>query len=178
MAANKRSISKSDTLEKTGEFLDGHDASFHITFNPVEERFAPGRGEVMEESPIAHLWDGIKSRHKNDWSAHEKLQPRVRALKLAQEVRICLSKEFGQPVKVIMFGSQACGEATQESDIDLLVILPVIDTKTSRPASDIAWEMGFEAGRVISAIPDTQKQMKQYAFLPFHKNFKREGIAV
>jgi len=81
-------------------------------------------------------------------------------------------------VRVIMFGSQARGDAGKESDIDLLVILPVIDAKTTRLASDIAWEVGFDAGRVISAIPDTKEQMKRFAFLPFYQNIKREGIAV
>lgn len=106
------------------------------------------------------------------------MRPRVRALKLAREVRTRLTEELGQPVKVIMFGSQARGNATKESDIDLLVILPVIDAKTTRLASDIAWEVGFDAGRIISAIPDTQEQMKRFAFLPFYQNIKREGIAV
>ena len=77
-----------------------------------------------------------------------------------------------------MFGSQARGDATRESDIDLLVILPVIDTKTTRLASDIAWEVGFEAGRIISVVPDTKEQMKQFAFLPFYRNIKQEGIVV
>ena len=107
-----------------------------------------------------------------------KLRPRVRALKLAREVRIRLQKELGQSVQVIMFGSQARGDATKESDIDLLVILPSIDTKTTRLASDIAWEVGFDAGRVISVIPDTKEQMKRYAFLPFYRTIKMEGIMV
>jgi uncharacterized protein len=107
-----------------------------------------------------------------------KLRPRVRALKLAREVRIRLTKELGQRVQVILFGSQARGDATKESDIDLLVILPSLDAKTTRLASDIAWEVGFEAGRVISAIPDTKEQMKRFSFLPFYRNIKQEGIVV
>jgi len=107
-----------------------------------------------------------------------KLRPRVRALELAREVRTRLTKELGQPVRVIMFGSQARGDAAKESDIDLLVILPAINAETTRLASDIAWEVGFDAGRVISVIPDTKEQMKRYAFLPFYQNIKREGIAI
>ena len=107
-----------------------------------------------------------------------KLRPRIRALKLAREVRKRLTEQLGQPVQVIMFGSQARGDATKESDIDLLVILPAIDAKTTRLASDIAWEVGFDAGRVISVIPDTKEQMKRFAFLPFYRNIKQEGISV
>ena len=81
----------------------------------------------------------------------KKLRPRVRALKLAKEVRRRLADAIGQPVKVIMFGSQARGDATRESDIDLPVILPSIDNNMINLASDIAWEVGFDAGRVISA---------------------------
>ena len=108
----------------------------------------------------------------------KKLRPRVRALKLAREVRKRLTKEFGKPIQVIMFGSQARGDATKESDIDLLVILPSIDARTTRLASDVAWEVGFDAGRVISIIPDTKEQMKRFAFLPFYRNIKLEGISV
>jgi predicted nucleotidyltransferase len=108
----------------------------------------------------------------------KKFCPRIRALELAKEVRTRLTQELGQPVQVIMFGSQARGDVDRESDIDLLVIPPGIDAKTTRLASDIAWEVGFEAGKVISVIPDTQEQMKRYAFLPFYQNIEREGIAV
>lgn len=107
-----------------------------------------------------------------------KFRPRVRALKLAKEVRKRLAKEFGQPIQVIMFGSQARGDATKESDIDLLVILPVINSKTTKLASNVAWEVGFDAGKVISVIPDTKEQMKRFAFLPFYRTLKQEGIRV
>lgn len=108
----------------------------------------------------------------------KKYRPRVRALKLAKEVRKRLVKELGQPVKVIMFGSQARGDATQESDIDLLVILPAFNDNIQQVVSDIAWEVGFDADRFISAFPTTKSEMEYYAISPFYKAIKKEGVPV
>jgi predicted nucleotidyltransferase len=106
----------------------------------------------------------------------KKFQPRARALKLAREVRKRLTKELGQPVKVILFGSQARGDAKKDSDIDILVIVPSVDSGVRGAVSDIAWEVGFEAGRIISTIPTTKERMKRYSFLPFYQNVKKEGV--
>jgi predicted nucleotidyltransferase len=105
-------------------------------------------------------------------------RPRVRALKLAAQVRERLNAALGKPVKVILFGSQARGDATKHSDIDLFIIVPSLDDKTRYLISDITWEVGFEAGKIISAIPTTKQKMKQYNFLPLYQNVKKEGILV
>ena len=106
-----------------------------------------------------------------------KLRPRKRALKLAAQVRERLCDALGKPVKVIMYGSQARGDATKESDIDLLFVLPSMNTDTWKMVSDIAWEVGFDAGKVISTISTTEHEIKRYNFLPFYKNVDKEGVA-
>jgi predicted nucleotidyltransferase len=57
--------------------------------------------------------------------------------------------EYFQPRQVILFGSRARGEATRDSDIDLLV---VVDDDT--PPEKLTWQAGYEAHRSLRHTAD------------------------
>lgn len=100
------------------------------------------------------------------------------ALRLAEDFQHKLRETLNDPVQVILFGSQARGDATDESDVDVLVILPDLEKGTLDTVLEIAWEIGFEAGKVISVIPATHQEMKRLSASPFFKVVHREGIPV
>ena len=102
--------------------------------------------------------------------------PKPDALSLARRLRKILSGRLGNPVEVILFGSHVRGAATEDSDIDVLVVLPDLRKSTLDTALEAAWEMGFEAGKVISVVPATSDEMERLAASPFFQAVREEGI--
>ncbi|AQG81554.1 nucleotidyltransferase domain-containing protein [Spirosoma montaniterrae] len=78
---------------------------------------------------------------------------------------------------IYLFGSFARNEATQDSDIDLLVIL---NDETISPFSeinlmgDIAYRLDLRYDTLVSVVPTTQQRFEQLAS-PLYKQVKREG---
>lgn len=107
-----------------------------------------------------------------------KIDRKFNALILTKKLHKRLREVLEEDLEVILFGSQARGEATKESDIDVLVIVQKLDKRTLNLILEIAWEVGFEAGKVISVIPATFEEMKKLHASPFFQIVKREGIQV
>lgn len=81
-------------------------------------------------------------------------------------------------VSIILYGSQARGDARAESDIDLLTIIRRESPELQRTLIEIAWQVQFEHGVVISDMIRTAEQwerMRARGF-PFYRNIESEGI--
>ncbi len=87
-----------------------------------------------------------------------------------------LEEELKINVEVFLYGSQARGENTEESDVDVLVILPYRNAEVESVVGDIAWEIGFEAGVVLSVVPISHDELPILKASPFIQSVQREGI--
>ena len=83
--------------------------------------------------------------------------------------------------KLILFGSQARGDAHEDSDWDLLVVL---DKKGKHNWNDFDIyafpfeEIGWNYGVAINTLLYTQEEWDKGKIFPFYKNVMREGILI
>ncbi len=80
--------------------------------------------------------------------------------------------------EIILFGSQARGDARDDSDWDVLVL---IDKKRVMPndIDEVAFplrELGWDLGETINAIIYTKEEWKRDIASPFYENVTREGV--
>ena len=82
--------------------------------------------------------------------------------------------------RMIVFGSRARGDATQESDLDVFIELPEVTAALRRQIYMIAWEIGFDQGLVISTFLVSTPLLvnSPLAANPILRAIETEGVVV
>ena len=93
-----------------------------------------------------------------------------------RKLKARLEEAMGAPIQLTLFGSRARGDAVEGSDVDLFVVVPKLDRQTMDTLLDIAWEVGFEAGWVLSLIPVAEEELPRLSESPFVRSVEQEGI--
>lgn len=80
--------------------------------------------------------------------------------------------------EIILFGSRARGDASVESDYDLLVVVDRVDPAIVHGIDEIAGEALLKHRAVISAFPISEEDRKKRKYSPLLINAAREGVTV
>lgn len=99
---------------------------------------------------------------------------------LLEEFKKEIEKLYGDRLKqIILYGSHARGDFTEESDIDLLIVLKgkVVPGKEIDRMIDIITEINLKYGMLISIYPVSEEDYKKVNS-PLLINVRREGISV
>jgi predicted nucleotidyltransferase len=83
----------------------------------------------------------------------------------------------GKIIKVVLYGSHVRGEATRDSDIDLLVLVDgsLNPFEVRESLSDLLFDIILEEGELISVIAIPENLFENYNS-PFILNVKKEGL--
>ncbi|PKN25391.1 MAG: nucleotidyltransferase domain-containing protein [Deltaproteobacteria bacterium HGW-Deltaproteobacteria-21] len=63
--------------------------------------------------------------------------------------------------RIWAFGSRAKGFATDESDLDVCVVVDTLDEEKDQQILKIAWEVGFENDVVISTVTYSKQDFEE-----------------
>lgn len=88
----------------------------------------------------------------------------------AQAAQEALGEQLDE---IILYGSTARGEATDQSDVDILLVLETTDR--AETLYDLAFDIGLEHGVVISPYLKTKESFEARKEYPFLQNVRREG---
>lgn len=88
-------------------------------------------------------------------------------------------REVAPGAEVILYGSRARGDASPESDYDLLVLVDgPVDQDLDNRIGDRLYVLELESGTVLSLIVYAKEvwETPLYKAMPLHRNVDREGI--
>ncbi len=102
-------------------------------------------------------------------------------MKSLRQMSTELSRIYGSYLyTVILYGSYARGEQTDESDIDIAVILKEGNTDSMHDSMlDIVVDYELDLAHTLSVVPIEYANYQEWRkILPFYKNIDKEGIVI
>ncbi|HHY30819.1 MAG TPA: nucleotidyltransferase domain-containing protein [Syntrophaceticus sp.] len=83
-------------------------------------------------------------------------------------------------VRIVLYGSVARGVQTEESDIDIALLIDgTLDDELEDKLSEFIVDMNLKYDKVFSVIDINYEQFKKWEkVLPFYQNVNREGIVL
>ena len=124
----------------------------------------------------------VKSGHYRNWRNNQSMfRKNTKLVRTLQEMSIKISDVYENRLeKVVVYGSYARGEETEESDIDIALILNEEETETMHDdMTDIVVDYELEQGKMLSVIVIDNKNYSVWKdVLPFYKNIDNEGVVI
>jgi predicted nucleotidyltransferase len=106
------------------------------------------------------------------------MDPKVK--RLVNQVKAYLHDRYGEGIKrVILYGSHARGEATKDSDVDVLVLVDrsLNYREVDDSLRDLLYDMLLDEGELVSVIVIPEDHFENHN-LPFMLNVRKEGVTI
>ena len=104
----------------------------------------------------------------------EKLRP------ILEELKRGLEEIYGDRLHaVVLFGSQARGEATDDSDVDVAVVLDDLENAftESERYSDLLYDLGLKHGVWLMSVPIREREWRECDW-QLYRSVRQEGAVV
>ncbi|OHB67677.1 MAG: hypothetical protein A2Y76_12975 [Planctomycetes bacterium RBG_13_60_9] len=106
------------------------------------------------------------------------MDPKIK--RLMDQVKAHLHEMYGEGIKkVIVYGSHARGEATENSDVDVLVLVDqsLNPREVDDSLSNLLYDMLLDEGELVSVIVIPEDFFENHS-LPFMLNVRKEGVTI